>query len=115
MESFKAFEDIFTYEIVAHSGDDFKLPLVSSSDVPKDNKERLDILRIMHLHTQFCSSRDNTLEATQEAINSLNAKINEFDEAFVLVLSDANLERYGIAPKDLSKILNASQDVEAFF
>ena len=92
MESFKGFEDIFTYEIVAHSADDYKLPLLSSSDVPKDNKERLDILRIMHLHAQFCSSGDNTLEAKQEAINSLYAKIDEFDETFVRVLSDAKLK-----------------------
>lgn len=62
MESFQGYEDIFRYEIIGHSGDDFKLPLVEMKEAPKDNKERLDVMRIMHLHSQFCSSGDNTLE-----------------------------------------------------
>jgi hypothetical protein len=114
MESFKGFEDIFQYEIVGHSGDDFKLPIVGLKEVPKDNKERLDLLRIMHLHAQFCSSGDNTLEATQEAIKTLGAEIDDYDESFVIVLSDANLERYGIDPKQLAKILNSNPEVKAF-
>lgn len=114
MESFKGFEDIFQYEIVGHSGDDFKLPIVALKDIPKDNKERLDMMRIMHLHAQFCSSGDNTLEATQEAIKTIGAEIDDCDEAFVIVLSDANLERYGINPKELAKILNSNPDVKAF-
>jgi len=114
MESFKGFEDIFQYEIVGHSGDDFKLPIVGLKEVPKDNKERLDIMRIMHLHAQFCASGDNTLEATQEAIKTLGAELDDYDESFVIVLSDANLERYGINPKELGKILNANSEVKAF-
>ena len=114
MEAFQGFDDIFQYEIVGHSGDDYKLPVVEMKDVPKDNKERLDVMRIMHLHSQFCSSGDNTLEATDEAIKTLTKQVDEYDESYVIMLSDANLERYGIQPKELTRILNSENDVKAF-
>ncbi len=114
MEGFQGFEDMFQYDIVGHSGDDFKLPVVERGQEPKDNKERLDVMRVMHLHSQFCSSGDNTLEATDEAIKVLSKEVEDFDESFVIMLSDANLERYGIPPKELSKILTSHEDVKAF-
>ena len=37
--------------------------------------------------------------------------LDEVDEAFVFVLSDANLERYGIRPSDLAKELTAMRQL----
>jgi hypothetical protein len=37
-----------------------------------------------------------------------------YDESLVIVLSDANFDRYGISPANFAKILNRSNEVEAF-
>lgn len=62
---------------------------------------------MMHAHSQFCWSGDNTLAATKFAVDSLAKE--ECDEAIVVVLSDANLSRYGIAPKSLADALIAQE------
>lgn len=66
----------------------------------------------MHAHSQYCISGDNTLEATQHAISSLAKE--DTDESIVVVLSDANLERYGIPPGNFAKILASNSDVNAY-
>ena len=66
----------------------------------------------LHAHSQFCISGDNTLEATEHAIKTITEV--EADEHFVIVLSDANLARYGISPKHLSDALTADEDVNAY-
>jgi len=52
------------------------------------------------------------LEATRDAIAEA-AGHSECDEAFVFVLSDANLERYGIRPEHLAQELVANPRVHA--
>ena len=79
---------------------------------PQTNKERLEILKQMHVHAQFCWTGDHTLKATALAIKRMAAK--EADEHFVVILSDANLERYGIPAEDLGKILTSDSQVNAF-
>lgn len=66
----------------------------------------------MHAHSQYCMSGDNTLEATQHAITTL-AKENT-DESIVIILSDANLERYGIPPQQFGKLLTSCPEVNAY-
>lgn len=61
----------------------------------------------MHAHSQFCMSGDYTLEATDLAQE-------EADEHFLVVLSDANLERYGIRPERLANVLTSDPQVSAF-
>lgn len=61
----------------------------------------------MHAHSQFCWSGDHTLAATKFAVESLAKE--ECDEAIVVLLSDANLSRYGIAPKNLANALIAQE------
>ena len=39
--------------------------------MPKNNKERLDTLKTMQAHAQFCLSGDHTLEAAKEAVKAL--------------------------------------------
>lgn len=66
----------------------------------------------MHAHSQFCMSGDYTLEATDTSIKDLAQE--EADEHFLVVLSDANLERYGIRPERLANVLTSDPQVNAF-
>lgn len=54
---------------------------------------------------------DNTLEATEKAIKEITKE--EGDDYIVIVLSDANLRRYGIRPETLGKILSMDPRVTA--
>lgn len=47
-------------------------------------------------------------------MKSISKEVDDYDESYVIMLSDANLERYGIQPKELTKILNSQSDVKAF-
>ncbi|RLU26772.1 hypothetical protein DMN91_000569 [Ooceraea biroi] len=112
MEAFSGHEGKFQYDIVGHSGDDYHIAFVDRTQPPTDNKRRLEVIKTMHAHSQFCMSGDNTLEATQHAIASLAKE--ESDESIVVVLSDANLERYGIRPERFAKLLLSNVDVNCY-
>ncbi|XP_028846499.1 von Willebrand factor A domain-containing protein 8 [Denticeps clupeoides] len=112
MEALESYEHKFKYDIVGHSGDGFDIELVRSDKVPKNNKQRLKVLKTMHAHSQFCMSGDYTLEGTEHAIKQLARE--EADEHFVIVLSDANLERYGISPDLFARTLTSNPQVNAF-
>ena len=47
--------------------------------------------------------KDHTFEATQHAIEQISKE--EADDHFVLVLSDANFDRYGLSPRAFAKIM----------
>uniref|UniRef100_A0A3Q3VYX4 von Willebrand factor A domain-containing protein 8 n=1 Tax=Mola mola TaxID=94237 RepID=A0A3Q3VYX4_MOLML len=112
MEALENYEHKFKYDIVGHSGDGYDIELVRADKVPKNNKERLKVLKTMHAHAQFCMSGDYTLEGTDASIKEL-ARV-EADEHFVVVLSDANLERYGIQPERFAQVLTSDPQVNAF-
>ncbi|XP_023290706.1 von Willebrand factor A domain-containing protein 8 [Orussus abietinus] len=112
MEAFEGYEGKIRYDIVGHSGEDYHIPFVDQSQPPVDNKRRLQVVKTMHAHSQFCISGDYTLEATQYAISSLAKE--DSDESIVVVLSDANLARYGIRPERFSSILTSNKDVNAY-
>lgn len=112
MESLEGFQDKIQYDIYGHSGETDKIEFVKKGNPPKNNKERLDIIRVMHAHSQYCWSGDNTLEATEHAITTLAEE--DSDESIVVVLSDANLQRYGISPTKLANTLMAQEKVSAY-
>lgn len=112
MEALESYEHKFKYDIVGHSGDGCDIELVRADKVPKNNKERLKVIKNMHAHSQFCMSGDYTLEATDASIRALARE--EADEYFVVVLSDANLERYGIRPERFARVLTSDPQVNAF-
>ncbi|XP_020791891.2 von Willebrand factor A domain-containing protein 8 [Boleophthalmus pectinirostris] len=112
MEALESYEHKFKYDIMGHSGDGYDIELVRADKVPKNNKERLKVLKTMHAHAQFCMSGDYTLEGTEASIKELSRE--EADEYFVVVLSDANLERYGIRPERFSSVLTSDPQVNAF-
>lgn len=112
MEALEGYENKFKYEIVGHSGESYDTSLVRADKVPKNNKERLSVLKTMHAHSQFCLSGDHTLEATKDSISSVLKE--EADEYFVIILSDANFERYGIRPQTFARLLTENDEVNAF-
>ncbi|XP_053563944.1 von Willebrand factor A domain-containing protein 8 [Bombina bombina] len=112
MEAFENYEHKFKYDVYGHSGDGYKIELIRSDRIPKNNKQRLEILKTMHAHSQFCMSGDYTLDATENAIKEIAKE--EADEYFVIVLSDANLERYGIPPLMFAQALTVNPQVNAF-
>ncbi|XP_044761445.1 von Willebrand factor A domain-containing protein 8 [Coccinella septempunctata] len=112
MEAFEGFEDKIKYDILGHSGDSPNITFVRRDRPPKNNKERLDVIRTMHAHSQYCWSGDHTLSATQSAVASLAE--DDCDEAILVVLSDANLQRYGIPPSKLADALSSSTKVSAY-
>ena len=57
----------------------------------------------MHAHSQYCVSGDYTLEATERAITDVTSE--EADDYLVLVVSDANFDRYGISAEEFGKVL----------
>ena len=115
LESLAGFEHKFAYDIVGHSGDECAIELVGKNQAPKNNKERLKLLKLMYTHTMFCNSGDNTFSALQRAIDDLQAEPDEtVDERFVIVISDANFDRYGLSPKIFGKMLQSNENVQCF-
>ncbi|XP_061547312.1 von Willebrand factor A domain-containing protein 8 isoform X2 [Phycodurus eques] len=112
MEALESYEHKFKYDIVGHSGDGYDIELVRVDKVPKNNKQRLQVIKTMHAHSQFCMSGDHTLEGTAASVEELARE--EADERFVVVLSDANLERYGIGPERFARVLVSDPRVDAF-
>ncbi|XP_016937195.2 von Willebrand factor A domain-containing protein 8 [Drosophila suzukii] len=108
MEAFEGFEKKIVYDIVGHSGEGWEIPFVAAGSPPKNDKERFEAIRMMHAHSQFCWSGDSTVKAAREACSALGAE-QDYDNAIVVVLSDANLQRYGIAPKDLAVALKRGE------
>ncbi|XGW33259.1 hypothetical protein V3C99_017601 [Haemonchus contortus] len=113
MTSFEGKQEKVAYDITGHSGDGPCIEFVTDGEYPKNNKERLDILKQMVAHSQFCTNGDYTLESLDEAIKNLS-KEKDCDERIVVLISDANLDRYGISPKDFVKIMNKDDTVSSF-
>lgn len=112
MEALQGFQSKFVYDILGHSGEESRLEFVKADGPPLNDKERLKVLQAMHAHSQFCLSGDNTLDATKEAIDTVVQ--DNCEEHFIIVLSDANLDRYAISPKKFAEILTSNPEVDAF-
>ena len=113
MESFDGLKDKFDYSIVGHSGDSSCIDLVPFGEPPSNAKERMRILQTIIAHSQFCESGDNTLAAVKQAMFDVVQDGNSDESsgnALVIAISDANLERYGITPKDLSRAMQSRSD-----
>ncbi|KAM8718667.1 hypothetical protein ACLKA7_001387 [Drosophila subpalustris] len=108
MEAFQGYENKIIYDIIGHSGEGWELPFVNLGSAPKNDKERFEIIRMMHAHSQFCWSGDSTVKAAREACSTLSTEEN-YGNGIVVVLSDANLARYGIHPKDLALALKRGE------
>jgi von Willebrand factor A domain-containing protein 8 len=114
MKSFEEMQHRFNYSIVGHSGDSQRIGLVEFDDQPKNEKEYMQILKVMAAHSQFCQSGDHTLDALRLAIQEVIAETKKGElssqDPIVVLVSDANLSRYGIHPKELSRIIQDGSD-----
>lgn len=106
--------DKVQYDIVGHSGDSQAVSFVTTQHHPKNDKDRLDVLKRMIAHTQYCSSGDNTVESLEWAVCELNAKKDDFDETVVILVSDANLQRYNIRPKKIKDAMTKYPGINSF-
>jgi len=121
----------FDYSIVGHSGDSpcIQPPFVDWNSPPSNEKDRLQILQTMVAHSQYCMSGDFTLEAMRLAIDEVSSRVKESSSSMhgaddekedsngtVICLSDANLARYGIDPRQLGRIIEngAEKGVKAY-
>ena len=112
MEALQGAETRMQYEVYGHSGEGHSFQFVSADRPPRNNKQRLDVLKQMHAHAQFCLSGDHTLNAVRHAVSDVTSR--DADEHYVIVLSDANLSRYGIPPKRLAAALMAAEKVRTY-
>jgi len=46
MEAFSGYEGKFQYDIVGHSGDDYRIAFVDRTQPPTDNKRRLEVIKV---------------------------------------------------------------------
>jgi von Willebrand factor A domain-containing protein 8 len=112
MEAFDGVSDEFEYSIVGHSGDSKRIELSDFGRPPDNPKERMVLLQTMAAHSQFCESGDNTLAAIRCAVDD----VSKFDgNAIVIVISDANFDRYGITAQDLKSAMKGSAKTFCIF
>ena len=73
----------------------------------------MQILEEMIAHSQFCWSGDNTLPATEIAIDRVSALAEEEEnvERLVIVITDANFGRYRISSEEVSRTMRKSHYV----
>lgn len=53
MEAFDGHESQIQYDIVGHSGEEFNVNFVDHKSPPKDNKKRLDVIKVITSIAQF--------------------------------------------------------------
>jgi len=112
MEALIGQEDKIDYAIVGHSGDSDEIPFVEFGAPPKNKKERMEVCQRMIANTQYCWSGDNTESAMARAVGNVTSE--DADSYFVFVISDANLQRYGITPQSLARIIRKDERVHMY-
>jgi hypothetical protein len=100
-------DERFKLKIVGHNGSSAKIPLLAADMPFNDPATQLGILEQMVAHTQFTWAGDSTLEAIESSISSAE------EDELILIISDANLRRYRIKPKQVSALLQRN-DVHAY-
>lgn len=112
-ESFEGFEAKYDYRMVGHSGTGAEAErLVDWGCPPRSDKDRLQLVKTMEAHAQFCRPGDHTLEGTVLAIDEIGRQ--PADERFAVIVSDADLQRYNIDVKRWNQILQKDASVKAY-
>ena len=98
MECFRE-DKRFNLHITGHNGTSPKIDLVNPS-TQLDEATQLKVLECMVAQTQYCYAGDHTIEAIEAAVHESE------QDSLVLIISDANLNRYNITLKDLQPLQN---------
>ena len=88
------------------------VPFVPYGSAPKSRADRLKVLQRMYAHSQYCSSGDHTLEAVRAGVDECVSV--DADDYLTIIVSDANLRRYGISPAALGAALQREPRVQAY-
>jgi hypothetical protein len=96
MECFRS-DKRFKLYIVGHNGSSAKIPLVSP-ELDLNEATQLRVLECMVANTQYTSPGDNTIDAVSIAVEESSKG------ELIIIISDANLDRYGISADDLSPL-----------
>ena len=104
IQAFEGLHAQFSYSIVGHSGSGAEaLRIVDWGKPPTSAQDKLKVVEHVRTHPQYCQPGDCTLEGTEKGIQDCLSEAA--DEHFVFVISDADLERYGISPQSWNDII----------
>uniref|UniRef100_A0A915CIE2 VWFA domain-containing protein n=1 Tax=Parascaris univalens TaxID=6257 RepID=A0A915CIE2_PARUN len=112
MESLHGKQSKIRYDIIGHSGESEEAPFVKVDRSPANENSRLKVLKKMVLHSQFCMSGDSTLESMKLSMRKVGKE--DADERFVVAVSDANFDRYGIRPSEIIRCMDSGENVNVF-
>ena len=64
---------------------------------------QLRVVETMVAHSQYCWSGDHTVEALARGVQRLTEVDDDtYADRYAFLVSDANLQRYGISPRELA-------------
>lgn len=98
----------FRFHIVGHNGSSPKIPL-AKPEISLDEGTQLRILEGMIANTQYTYAGDNTVEAISAAVDEAS------NGELIIIISDANLERYYISVDDLAPLQNHNVHAHLIF
>jgi hypothetical protein len=112
MEALAGYDHRMAYRLAGHSGDTSNEIFVEEGKPPRTDLDRLRVIKQMYAHCAQTASGDNTLAAAEHAVQAITER--DADEYFVFLISDANVEQYGITAGELSKLLKLDARVKVF-
>ncbi|KAJ7628770.1 AAA domain-containing protein [Roridomyces roridus] len=99
----------YVWDMYGHSGDGADIQLVDALKPPKDMKDRWKVVEKMHMIPQYAFAGDYTVEAIEKGVKEVAAF--DADDWFVIAITDANFERYGISPDDVARAMKRNPKV----
>ncbi|KAK2460039.1 hypothetical protein APHAL10511_007962 [Amanita phalloides] len=102
-------KDKYAWDITGHSGDGPDIALVEMNKPPSELKDRWKIVEKMNMIPQYAFAGDFTVEAIEKSVTEV-AKYDA-DDWFVIAITDANFQRYGITPDQLTRAMKRDPKV----
>ncbi|KAF8624743.1 hypothetical protein AX17_007074 [Amanita inopinata Kibby_2008] len=101
----------YVWDITGHSGDGPDISLVEANKPPAELKDRWKIVEKMMMIPQYAFAGDFTVEAIITGVTEV-AKYDA-DDWFVIAITDANFQRYGISPEEITRAMKRDPKVNA--
>lgn len=111
MNAMHGFASKIVYSISGHSGSGPHHKFVEVGSAPDSHQGRAEVAHGLIAHSRACLTGDSTLEAAKRAV--ARAKQGDYDARIVILVSDANLGRYGVTAEALAEALGSDKDVDA--
>jgi len=99
----------YAWDVYGHSGDGPDIPLVEVDKPPTELKDRWKVTEKMFMVPQYAFAGDFTIEAIVKGVTEV-AKYDA-DDWFVIAITDANFNRYGITPEELTNAMKRDPKV----